>query len=132
MPAYIIFKELERKNIQEGIFVLVHRAGDVIPEVIKVVENPPSSLRGGIQTKPRKIEAPAHCPICKTAVKNQGDYIVCPNDQCSAVRLNKWIHFASKKAMNIEFLGVKSIEKFADWGWLKSYSDIYDLKDKKY
>ena len=124
------FKELERKNIQEGVAVLVHRAGDVIPEVIKIVEPPPSSLRAGIQTKPRKIEAPTHCPICKTAVKSQGDYIVCPNDQCFAVRLNKWIHFASKKAMNIDFLGVKSVEKFAKWGWLKSYSDIYDLKDK--
>ena len=56
--------------------------------------------------------------------------MVCPNNQCPAVKINKWIHFVSKKAMNIDFLGAKSIEKFSQWGWLKKYSDIYDLKDK--
>lgn len=156
------FKELERKNIQEGVHVLVHRAGDVIPEVIKVVAPPSSSesadsippatsnklalsdqspandrpassvipLRVGIQSNPKKIQIPKNCPVCDTKTKNQGDYLICPNSQCPAVKLNQWIHFASKKAMNIDFLGAKSIEKFALWGWLKSYADIYDLKDK--
>ena len=81
-------------------------------------------------TSPKKIQVPTHCPACQTTVKEQGDYLVCPNEQCPAVKLNKWIHFASKKAMNIDFLGPKSIEKFSDLAWLKSYSDIYDLPNK--
>ena len=63
-------------------------------------------------------------------MKEQGDYLVCENGQCPAVIENKLIHFVSKKAMNIEFLGEKSIKKFYRWNWLKSYSDIYDLKDR--
>jgi len=122
------FKELERKNIQEGVAVLVHRAGDVIPEVIKVVDKPSPAIKKLFESK--KVKAPKRCPVCATPVKAQGDYLVCPNEDCPAVKLNKWIHFASKKGMNIDFLGEKSLEKFAQWAWLKSYSDIYDLKDK--
>lgn len=133
------FKELERKNIREGSYVLVHRAGDVIPEIIKALAPPPSALKNKknqssaterAKTKPRKVSPPKSCPKCKTKVKSQGDYLVCPNSQCPAVKLNKWIHFVSKKAMDIDFLGAKSLEKFSNWGWLKSYSDIYDLKRK--
>ena len=117
------FKELARKDIRKGDFVLVHRAGDVIPEVIQ-------SLKERRKTKQPLFIAPSSCPVCKSSVIEQGDYLICENSRCPAVIENKLIHFASKKAMNIEFLGAKSIKKFCNWNWLNSYADIYDLKDK--
>ena len=117
------FKELSRKDIRKGDFVQVHRAGDVIPEVKQ-------SLKKRRKTQLKSFKAPSSCPVCQGAVKEHGDYLLCENNRCSAVVENKLIHFASKRAMNIEFLGVKSIKKFYSWNWLSSYSDIYDLKNK--
>ncbi|MCY4321168.1 MAG: NAD-dependent DNA ligase LigA [Bdellovibrionaceae bacterium] len=117
------FKELARKDIREGDFVRVHRAGDVIPEIAE-------SLKKKRKTKTPPFKIPSVCPICESFVVENGDYLFCGNSKCPAVMENKLIHFASKKAMNIEFLGVKSIKKFYKLKWLNSYSDIYDLKDK--
>ena len=117
------FKELVRKDIRKGDFVLVHRAGDVIPEISQVLKE-----RRVAKTVGFKI--PSSCPVCKSSLRDQGDYLLCGNRRCPAVVENKLLHFSSKKAMNIEFLGAKSLRKFYSWNWLKSYSDIYDLKDK--
>lgn len=117
------FQDLGRKDVRIGDFVLVHRAGDVIPEVIRALK----------KQRTKELEAfkkPTHCPVCESELKEQGDYLVCQNMECPAIRENKLVHFASKRAMNIEFLGEKSLKKFYEWGWLNSYSDIYDLKDK--
>ena len=78
----------------------------------------------------KAFHPPRHCPECDRKLKAQGDYLVCPNPHCPAVLLGRWMHFVSKKAMNIEHLGAKSLKKFASFGWLKSYADIYALKDK--
>ncbi len=118
------FQDLERKDIRIGDFVLIHRAGDVIPEVIK----PLKEKRGKRNVK--VFQKPIHCPVCQNQLKQKGDYIVCQNIECPAVIENKLIHFASKRAMNIEFLGKRSLKKFYQWGWLKKFSDIYDLKDR--
>ena len=117
------FKELARKDIRRGDFVLVHRAGDVIPEVIK-------ALKERRKEELKLFKAPSSCPVCKGAVREQGDYLLCESRKCPAVLENKFLHFASKKAMNIEFLGTKSVKKFYSWNWLNCYSDIYDLRDK--
>ena len=160
------FKELERKDLREGDSVLVHRAGDVIPEVIKAQDRKKLSHKsskagrligsfltelleylsklvvfdriirmfvkiiGNKDSAPKKFKIPKQCPVCKGSVKYQGDYLICENSRCPGVVVNKFIHFTSKKAMNIEFLGSESLKKFCKWGWLKKYSDIYDLKDK--
>ena len=114
---------MAEKDVRIGDFALVHRAGDVIPEVIKVLKEK--------RTKELELfKQPTHCPVCESELKQQGDYLVCQNTECPAIRENKLVHFASKRAMNIEFLGEKSLKKFYEWGWLNSYSDIYDLKDK--
>ena len=118
------FEDLKRKDIRIGDFVLVHRAGDVIPEVIKALTN---KRKKGLNP----FEKPKKCPECESLLKPKGDYLVCPNNNCPAVRINKFIHFVSKKAMNIESLGEKSLKKFYKWHWLNSYSDIYKLKDHK-
>ena len=117
------FQDLRRKDIRVGDFVLIHRAGDVIPELIK-------PLKDKRKTNLKAFPLPKNCPVCQSELKNQGDYSVCQNRQCPAVKENKFIHFASKKAMDIEFLGKKSLRKFYKWGWLNYYSDLYDLKDK--
>ena len=117
------FKDLARKDIRKGDFVLIHRAGDVIPEVIR-------SLKERRKKKQAPFIDPSSCPVCNSSVREQGDYLVCTNSRCPAVIENKLIHFASKRAMNIEFLGQKSIKKFFAWNWLNSYSDIYDLQNK--
>ena len=114
---------MRRKDIRIGDFVLIHRAGDVIPEVIK-------PLKDKRKKELSAFEQPKNCPVCKSELKQQGDYLVCQNSECSAIKESRLIHFASKKAMNIEFLGEKSIRKFCQWGWLNCFSDIYDLKDK--
>ncbi|MBC6414811.1 MAG: NAD-dependent DNA ligase LigA [Bdellovibrionales bacterium] len=119
------FKEWTRKSVQKGDKVLVHRAGDVIPEIIKKVQD---KKKNSLTTD--SVTIPKHCPVCSTLTKEQGDYLVCTNQQCPSIIENKFIHFSSKKAMNIEFLGVKSLKKFCKWGWLKKYSDIYDLVNK--
>ena len=123
------FQDLKRKDIRIGDFVLIHRAGDVIPEVIKVLK----PKRKTVLKTPgwlKKYVPPSHCPVCQAVLKNQGDYLLCDNKNCPAVKESRLLHFASKPAMNIEFLGEKSIKKFYGWGWLNSYSDIYDLKHK--
>lgn len=117
------FQDLSKKDVRLGDFVLIHRAGDVIPEVIKPIKD---KRKKGLKA----FNPPKNCPICKSHLIKQGDYLVCQNTECPAVRENKFIHFASQSAMNIEFLGKKSLQKFYQWGWLNSYSDLYDLKDK--
>ncbi len=117
------FQDLKRKDIRIKDFVWVHRAGDVIPELIKALKDKRAK---GLKTFP----PPENCPVCQSVLKAQGDYLLCSNGECPAIKENKFRHFASKGAMNIEFLGKKSLKKFYDWGWLNCYSDIYDLKDK--
>ena len=117
------FQDLARKDIRIGDYVVIHRAGDVIPEVIKALKE---KRKKGLKV----FRKPKNCPSCKNQLQDQGDYLVCINSTCPAINENKLIHFASKKAMNIEFLGEKSLKKFYKWSWLKNYSDFYGLKDK--
>lgn len=117
------FKNLAKKDIRIGDTVLVNRAGDVIPEIAKVLQDKrPQSAQ--------KFIAPDKCPFCKKLVQYYGDYLKCNNDICPEKQLNQYIHFASKKAMNIEYLGEKSIRKFFNLGWLTCYSDFYELTNK--
>ena len=117
------FQDLSRKDIRIGDVVLIHRAGDVIPELIRPLKE---KRKKGLKA----FLKPKNCPVCKKKLQKQGDYLICQNRYCPAIQENKFIHFASKKAMDIEFLGEKSIKKFYEWKWIKNYSDLYDLKDK--
>lgn len=115
--------EIDRKDIREGDTVIIHRAGDVIPEVVKVVlEKRP------VVSKPYKI--PTTCPSCQhQGVKNEEEVAIrCVNPLCPSVFKESLKHFVSRKAMNIDKLGSKIIDRFVDEGLLKSYADIYKLK----
>lgn len=117
------FKELSRKDVRKGDWVEIRRAGDVIPEIIKVLKNKRNSFL-------IPFKDPELCPGCKKPLKVDGEYHRCFNLFCPAVREKTLVYFASKKCMNIEFLGEKSIQKFYKQGWLESFSSFYTLPKK--
>ena len=112
--------EIQKKDIRVGDEVIVRRAGDVIPEVNKVLV---SKRKKNSQI----FQMPSHCPICANLVHKEGDMFFCIHPLCSAVVLRSLIHFASKKAMNIELLGIKMMTRFYHNGLIKKFSDIYQL-----
>ncbi|MBI5583291.1 MAG: NAD-dependent DNA ligase LigA [Deltaproteobacteria bacterium] len=114
--------EIERKDIRIGDTVVVQRAGDVIPEVVKVV----SSLRRGSE-KPFKI--PDRCPVCRApVVRSPGEAAHrCTNPNCPAQIKESIRHFASKGALDIDGLGEKLINQLVDKGLIKDYGDLFHL-----
>ncbi|MGO8882031.1 MAG: NAD-dependent DNA ligase LigA [Desulfomonilaceae bacterium] len=115
--------EIDRKDIREGDVVVIQRAGDVIPEVVKVRSECRDSY-----SQPYQI--PDHCPVCGSdAVRLQGQAAKrCLNSSCPA-RLKETIkHFASRDAMDIEGLGDKLVEQFVDKGLVRDPADIYYLE----
>lgn len=114
--------EIDKKDIQVGDTVIVQRAGDVIPEVVMVIKE----KRIG-QEIPFKI--PERCPLCSSKVEQFGTIHFCTGGlSCPAQLKETIIHFASKKAMDIEGLGSKHIEQFVDEGLIKDVADLYYLK----
>jgi DNA ligase (NAD+) len=116
--------EVVRKDVRVGDTVLVQRAGDVIPEVVKVImeARPPD-------TQPFKM--PTHCPVCGTElVRPEGEKVTrCPNPDCFASRTRGIQHFAGKSAMDIDGLGEKIILKLVEVGLVKDVSDLYRLTE---
>ncbi|MCX5873550.1 MAG: NAD-dependent DNA ligase LigA [Deltaproteobacteria bacterium] len=114
--------EIDRKDIREGDVVVIQRAGDVIPEVVKVKEEFRDSL-----SVPYYI--PDHCPVCGSeAVRLQGQAAKrCANSSCPA-RLKETVkHFASRDAMDIEGLGDRLIDQLVDKDLVRDPADIYYL-----
>jgi len=115
--------EIDRKDIREGDTVLIQRAGDVIPEVVRVL--PEFRLP---ENRPYRI--PDTCPVCHSkAVRLEGQAVKrCLNVSCPA-RLKETIkHFASRNAMDIEGLGDKLVDELVTRGLVKTPSDLYFLK----
>ena len=114
------------KNIRIGDYVVIRKAGEVIPEVVRsVVER-----RNG---KEIKFEMAKNCPICNSPLSQVDEEAAhyCLNPNCDKKNIEKLIHFASRDAMNIDGLGEKIVEQFYNLGFLKSIVDIYRLKDHK-
>lgn len=116
--------EIKRLGVKIGDTVIVGRAGDVIPEVIKVLPK----LRSG---KEKTFKMPAFCPVCGTKlVRKKGEVIWrCPNKNCPARKKEFLYHFASKKAFDIEGLGPKIIDKLMEEHLISKPSDIFELKE---
>ena len=114
--------EIDRKDIRIGDWVVVQRAGDVIPEVVKVVE----SRRTG---KEKKYTLPDTCPVCgANVVRLPGEAVArCENVSCPAQLKESIRHFASKGAMDIDGLGEKLIDQLVEKGLVQSYADLYYL-----
>ncbi|HRG34528.1 MAG TPA: NAD-dependent DNA ligase LigA, partial [Saprospiraceae bacterium] len=102
--------------------VLVERAGDVIPYIVKSFPE----LRG---TDATPIVFPSVCPDCKTKLVREEDEAAwrCPNFHCPSQVIQRLIHHVSKDAMNIDGLGASLIERFYELGWIKNMADIYRL-----
>ncbi len=113
---------IEEKDLRIGDTVLVERAGDVIPYIVK----PLTELRTG---KEKKILFPQNCPVCDDLlVKPEGEAIWrCININCEAQVVERIIHFVSKDAMDIRSLGEANIRKFYKLGLLKNIPGIYAL-----
>ncbi|MBA4416315.1 MAG: DNA ligase (NAD(+)) LigA [Syntrophus sp. (in: bacteria)] len=114
--------EIRRKGIMIGDTVIVRRAGDVIPEVVKAIEE----KRTGSEIP---FVMPIACPVCgEKAVRPSGEAITrCVNINCPAQIKGSIEHFASKRAMDIDGLGVKLIEQMVDKNIIKDVSDLYFL-----
>jgi DNA ligase (NAD+) len=114
--------EIERLGLKIGDTVIIERAGDVIPKVIKVLPK----LRDGGE---KNIKPPADCPICGgKVVKAPGEVAYrCVNKNCYAVNLRRLTHWASRKAADIPGLGPKIIEQLAREGLARDISDFYKL-----
>lgn len=114
------------KDIRIGDTVLVERAGDVIPYIVKSFPE----LRNGTEAE---IQFPTHCPVCNTIlVKPESEAVWrCPNTQCESQVLERIIHFTSKDAMDIRGLGEANIKKFYELGWIKDIPSIYHLPYEK-
>ncbi|MFH2220413.1 MAG: NAD-dependent DNA ligase LigA [Pseudomonadota bacterium] len=114
--------EIRRKDIRVGDTVLVQRAGDVIPEVVKVM----TSRRTGEE---KIFKMPLNCPVCGAFVVREKDEtaIRCINPACRAQVKERIKHFASKGAFDIDGLGDKLVAQLVDKKFLTSYADIFHL-----
>jgi len=117
-------EDLGRKDIREGDRVLIEKAGDVIPKVVKVIlPDPPAASRSEPWQMPRE------CPVCGSTLVRDEDEVVwrCENTSCPARIRRSLEHFASRGAMNIEGLGESLIDQLVDQGRVKDFADIYTL-----
>lgn len=116
--------EVKRKDVRVGDWVLVQRAGDVIPEVVMVIKE----RRTGNEIP---FQMPTHCPVCGTRlVRPPGEAVTrCPNPDCRGALRRAILHFASKTAMDIDGLGEKIIDQLMENGLVRSIPDLYRLKE---
>jgi DNA ligase (NAD+) len=114
--------EVKKKDIRIGDTVLIQRAGDVIPEVVKVI----TTKRTGAE---QEFQMPTVCPVCGSKVLRLEDEVVwrCVNANCPAQVKEGIKHFASKGAFDIDGLGDKLVGQLVDKGLVKSYADLFFL-----
>ena len=113
--------EIERLGLRIGDTVIVERAGEVIPHVIKVTK----------EGKPRReIVVPERCPECHSRIHKDPEEVAyrCVNASCPAKRKESLLHFAGRHAMNIDGLGEKIVDQLVDKGMVKDFADLYELK----
>lgn len=110
------------KDVRVGDTISIRKAGDVIPEVVRVLKE----RRNGTEKEFQMLE---YCPICHTKIvrkDTEADYY-CPNGMCPARKIENIIHFASREAMNIDGLGESIIEDLYNENFITNITDIYDI-----
>ena len=110
------------KDVRVGDTISIRKAGDVIPEVVRVLKE----RRNGTEKEFQMLE---YCPICHTKIVRkytEADYY-CPNEMCPARKIENIIHFASREAMNIDGLGESIIEDLYNENFITNITDIYDI-----
>ena len=123
------FDEIERLGVKIGDYVIVEKAGDIIPKIIRVLDK----LRTG---KERIFAEPKVCPICGSEVKRsliggkgneKSVALFCTNKKCFAKKLENIRHFVSKNAFDVEGLGEKIVEQLMNEGLIKNVADLFTL-----
>lgn len=116
--------EVRRKDVHIGDYVIVRRAGDVIPEIVSVVkERRPHSARG--------FQLPEHCPVCGSRVERLPDEAIArctAGLYCPAQRKQALLHFASRRALDIEGLGDKIVDQLVDQGIVGNPADLFRIE----
>jgi len=120
------FDELARKDVRLGDTIVVEKGGDIIPKVVDVLKD--KRPRGA-----KKISPPDACPVCGEPLHRFEDEVAirCINQGCPAIVLQSITHFGSRKAMDIEGLGWKTVETLLQAGLLTDYASIYELTAEK-
>jgi len=118
--------EIDRKDVRIGDKVLIQRAGDVIPEVVKVIEDEDHKNR-------KRYKLPDKCPVCGSrTVRPLGEAVLrCENANCPAQIKERIEHYASRRALNIEGLGEKLVEQFFEAELVREFQDLYKLKKEE-
>ena len=128
VSSFSLFNEevIKEKDLMIGDTVLVERAGDVIPYIVKSL----AELRNGTE---QKIEFPKNCPVCHSKLfKEEGEAVWrCINIECPAQVVERIIHFVSKDAMDIRGFGEANVRKFYELGLVKDIPGIYELEFEK-
>ncbi len=117
------FEDLERKDIREGDVVVIQRAGDVIPQVVKPIVD----LRDGSERQPT---IPDECPSCGQPVERSEDEVAvyCANTRCPGQIVRRLEHWGSRAAMDIEGLGIRVAEQLYEEGLVRDVADLYALE----
>jgi DNA ligase (NAD+) len=116
------FDELAKKDVRIGDTVILHRAGDVIPEIVEV-------QRSARLPDAQPVKPPTHCPQCHSALSRwEGEVAYrCTNPSCPAIQKGMLMHFVSRKAMNINKIGEKLIEELFDSGLVTDITGFFKL-----
>lgn len=120
------FDQVDRLGVMIGDTVIVEKAGEIIPQVVRVVlEKRPKDAKA--------IKRPTKCPVCQGEVEQDegGVYIRCINPSCPAQIKERLTYFAGRDQMDIEGLGEVMVTKMVDKGWLQSVADIYELSHRR-
>jgi DNA ligase (NAD+) len=114
------FDEIGRLGLKVGDRVMIERAGEVIPKIVKVVE----AAKMGKAIKP-----PKNCPVCGDKIEKDEEFVAyyCPNPSCPAQLKRTFLHFASRQAMDIRGFGEETVDQLVDSGRVKNIADIYSL-----
>ncbi len=117
-------EELKRKDLREHDTVRIQRAGDVIPQVVEVVE------KGADRSPP--YEMPTHCPVCGTEVVEDGPRLVCPNRfGCEAQLKGRIVHFGSRAALDIEGLGEETANLLVERGLVHQLAELFEVRPEQ-
>lgn len=118
------FDLLQERDIRPGDRVEIERAGDVIPEVVRV----------DLEARPRRsrpFQVPASCPVCMEEVVKEGAFLYCTNIDCPAQIRERVVHLASRRALDIDRLGDKYVDQLFEAGLIRRVEDVFFLADKR-
>lgn len=118
------FDQVERLDVRIGDTVVVEKAGEIIPQVIRVVKEkrPPGA---------RPVRRPTACPACGGDVEQKEVYLRCISPACPATLVERLTHFAGRNQMDVEGLGWGMVARMVELGMLHSFADIYALADRE-